>query len=135
MMMRSSSFESPKSYLYGHNLKNRKAVLLRYVIFIRSTFILYHKLPKSPVFLQATVSTCTVDTTFVNWTFKGVVTQSWVEFLSWVESWYIKGTNNREMKWQHKVVATWFNILRYTREIINANFLINHKNSIKILKN
>ena len=57
--MRSSSFESPKSYLYGHNLKNRKAVLLRYVIFIRSTFILYHKLPKSPVFLQATVTDAT----------------------------------------------------------------------------
>ena len=55
MMMRSSSFKSPKSYLYGHNLKNRKAVLLRYVIFIRSTSILYHKLPKSPVFLQATI--------------------------------------------------------------------------------
>ena len=45
------------------------------------------------------------------WTFKGVVTQSWAEFLCRVESLQednLKGgTNNREMKWQHKV-ATWF---------------------------
>ena len=55
MIMISSSFKSPKSYLYAHNLKNRKAALLRYVISIQSTSILYHKLRKSPVFLHATV--------------------------------------------------------------------------------
>ena len=32
MMMNSSSFESPKSYLFGHYLKNSSLVLLRYVI-------------------------------------------------------------------------------------------------------
>ena len=53
--MRSSSFKSPKSYLYGYNLKNSKTALLRYVISLQITLILYHKLPKSPVFLQATV--------------------------------------------------------------------------------
>ena len=55
MVMISSSFKSPKSNLHAHDLKNRKEALLRYVISIRSTSILYHKLPKSPVFLQATV--------------------------------------------------------------------------------
>ena len=55
-MMKSSSIKSPKSYLYAHNLKNSKTALLRYVIFIQSTSISYHKLPKSPVFLQATVA-------------------------------------------------------------------------------
>ena len=34
--MRSSSFESPKSYLYVHNLKNSKTALLRYVISIQN---------------------------------------------------------------------------------------------------
>ena len=58
MMMRSSSFESPKSYLYSHNLRNSKAALLRCVISIRSIPILYHKLQKSPVFLQVTVYLC-----------------------------------------------------------------------------
>ena len=51
MIMRSSSFESPKSYLYSHNLRNSKVALLRCVI-----PILYHKLQKCPVFLQATVN-------------------------------------------------------------------------------
>ena len=55
IVMSSSSFNSPKSYLYAHNLKNSKAAILRYVIPIRSISILYHKRPKSPVFLQATV--------------------------------------------------------------------------------
>ena len=55
MMMKSSSFESPKSYLYAHNLKDNKAAPLKFIIPIRSTPILYHKLPKSPAFLQATV--------------------------------------------------------------------------------
>ena len=32
IMMNSSSFESPKSYLFGHYLKNSSLVLLRYVI-------------------------------------------------------------------------------------------------------
>ena len=38
-----------------HITKDNKAALLRYIIPIPSTLILYHKLPKSPVFLQATV--------------------------------------------------------------------------------
>ena len=37
MIMISSSFKSPKSYLHAHNLKNRKSALLRYVISIQST--------------------------------------------------------------------------------------------------
>ena len=56
MMMKSSLFESHKSYLYGNNLKNSKIALLRYIIFIQNTPILYHKLPKSPLFLQAPVT-------------------------------------------------------------------------------
>ena len=54
-MMKSSLFEISKSCLYAHNLKNSKAALLRYIITIQDTPILYHKLPKIPVFLQATV--------------------------------------------------------------------------------
>ena len=42
-------------YLYVNKLKDSKIALLRYVISIQSSPILYHKLPKSPVFLQATV--------------------------------------------------------------------------------
>ena len=57
MIMNSSSFENPKSYLIALTSKDSKAKLLRYVISIQSTLILYQKLPKSPVFLQATVNT------------------------------------------------------------------------------
>ena len=54
MMMKSGSFK-PKSYFYSHNLKNSKVAHWSCVIPVWSTPILYHKLPKSPVFLQATV--------------------------------------------------------------------------------
>ena len=57
MIIFSGSFESSKLDSYTLNLKNSKAALLRYVIPIRSTPILYHKLQKSPVFLQATIPT------------------------------------------------------------------------------
>ena len=40
MLMKSSSFEIAKSYLYAYNLKNSKAALLRYMIPIQSTPIL-----------------------------------------------------------------------------------------------
>ena len=33
MMMKSSSFESPKSYLYSNKLKNGKAALIKYIIY------------------------------------------------------------------------------------------------------
>ena len=59
--------------------------------------------------LKSTTFSCTVCPSFVNWTFKGVVTQSWAEFLCRVESLQDEnlkgGTNNREMKWQHKVAT------------------------------
>ena len=41
MMMNSSSFESPKSYLFGHYLKNSSLVLLRYVILSWKVSIYY----------------------------------------------------------------------------------------------
>ena len=58
MIMNSSSFESPKS------LKNSIIALLRYVISIQSTPIWYHKLPKSSVFLVATVQAAQFCTNF-----------------------------------------------------------------------
>ena len=42
MMMHSSSFESPKPYLFGYYLKNSITALLRYVILAQSTPILLH---------------------------------------------------------------------------------------------
>ena len=42
MMMHSSSFESPKPYLFGYYLKNSIIALLRYVILAQSTPILLH---------------------------------------------------------------------------------------------
>ena len=39
MMMNSSSFESPKPYLFAHHLKNRIPAFLRYVILAQSNFI------------------------------------------------------------------------------------------------
>ena len=41
-MMNSSSFESPKPYLFGYYLKNSITALLRYVILAQSTPILLH---------------------------------------------------------------------------------------------
>ena len=42
MMMKSSSFESPKPYLFAQYLKNSIQALLRYVIIAQSNPILYH---------------------------------------------------------------------------------------------
>ena len=43
MMMHSSSFESPKPYLFGDYLNNSITALLRYVILAQNTPILLHK--------------------------------------------------------------------------------------------
>ena len=53
MMMHSSSFERPKSYLFGYYLKNSVRPFLRYVIFAQSTLILLHT--------EGLVSLSTVD--------------------------------------------------------------------------
>ena len=42
MMTNSGSFESPKTYLFGHYLKNSITALLRYVILAQNTPILLH---------------------------------------------------------------------------------------------
>ena len=52
MMIKSSSFESPKPYLFALNFKKSIAALLTYVISIQSTPILLQKLQKSLVILE-----------------------------------------------------------------------------------
>ena len=58
-MMKSSSFESPKPYLFAHNLKNSISALLRYVIMAQSNSILYHTEANGCIFFWLVALVCT----------------------------------------------------------------------------
>ena len=57
MMMHSSSFESPKPYLFGNYLKNSTTALLSYVILAQSTPISLHTEGFVPFVSLSTVGT------------------------------------------------------------------------------
>ena len=55
MMIYSTSFKSPKSYLFGYYWKNSKAALLRYAILAQSNPKSYHEMEIDQELLEVTV--------------------------------------------------------------------------------
>ena len=76
-MMHSSSFESPKPYLFGYYLKNSITALLRYVILAQSTPILLHT---EGLVSSVSLSTVNVSISFQNHMILLFFTVFWFNF-------------------------------------------------------